>query len=177
MIIDKNNIEEKLGEALEEINNLVNTDGVAYVEFLSKQQYKSSKQNKTFYALLDCFWKSGCSSFASREEMRFYYKKSVGLIDVLFDNSNINEDTKNMVWQALKVLPIETTQKLEVINLLKGKVVKERSWGQATKKQATEAINAILQDMDMAGVSGSDEGKHYEEILEGMNADNWWNGK
>ena len=32
----------------------------------------------------------------------------------------------------------------------------------------------ILHDMDMSGVVTSSEGKHYEEILEGMNADKWW---
>jgi DnaJ-class molecular chaperone len=56
----------------------------------------------------------------------------------------------------------------------KGKVVKEMSWSIASKKQATEAIDMILHDMDESGVITSKEGKHYEEILEGMNADNWW---
>ena len=40
--------------------------------------------------------------------------------------------------------------------------------------KATEAIDMILHDMDESGVITSKEGKHYEEILEGMNADNWW---
>jgi hypothetical protein len=79
-----------------------------------------------------------------------------------------------MIWQAVKLLPISNTQLLEVTNLLKGKVVKEMSWSVASKKQATEAIDMILHDMDESGVITSSEGKHYEEILEGMNADNWW---
>lgn len=172
--VEKNNINESIKEIGQELEKVLSDSREVYVDFLTKQQYKSSKQNKTFHALLDCFWKSGCSSFASKDEMRFYYKRAVGLIDMVFDNSNISEDTKEMLWKAIKILPLETTQKLEVINLLKGKVVKERSWSIATKKQATDAVDMILHDMDMAGVSGSAEGKHYDEILEGMNADKWW---
>lgn len=172
--VEKNNIKESIKEIGQELEKVLSDSREVYVDFLTKQQYKSSKQNKTFHALLDCFWKSGCSSFASKDEMRFYYKRAVGLIDMVFDNSNISEDTKEMLWKAIKILPLETTQQLEVINLLKGKVIKERSWSIATKKQATDAVDMILRDMDMAGVSGSAEGKHYDEILEGMNADNWW---
>ena len=172
--ITRNNVEEKLPEVREKIEAILSEEKEVYVDFLTKQQYKNAKQNKTFHALLDCFWKSGCSSFMSKDEMRFYYKRSVGLIDMVYDNSNISESTKEMLWKAIKLLPLETTQQIEVINLLRGKVVKERSWSIATKKQATEAIDMILHDMDMSGVVTSSEGKHYEEILEGMNADNWW---
>lgn len=174
ILVTKNNIDEESMNIKNKLSELLSGQKEVYVDFLTKQQYKSSKQNKTFHALLDCFWKSGCSSFVSKDEMRFYYKRAVGLIDMVFDNSNISEDTKEMLWKAIKILPLETTQQLEVINLLKGKVVKERSWSIATKKQATDAVDMILHDMDMAGVSGSAEGKHYDEILEGMNADKWW---
>lgn len=172
--VTRKNIEEKLPEIREKIETVLSEEKEVYVDFLTKQQYKSSKQNKTFHALLDCFWKSGCSSFISKDEMRFHYKRSVGLIDMAYDNSNLLKKTKEMIWKAIMLLPIETTQKIAVINLLKGKVIKERSWSVATKKQATDAVDMILRDMDMAGVSGSEEGKHYDEILEGMNADNWW---
>ena len=174
ILVTKNNIGEETSNIKSKLSELLSEQKEVYVEFLTKQQYKSSKQNKTFHALLDCFWKSGCSSFISKDEMRFYYKRAVGLIDMVYDNSNILEETKAMIWEAIKILPLETTQKIAVINLLKGKVIKERSWSVATKKQATDAVDMILRDMDMAGVSGSEEGKHYDEILEGMNADNWW---
>lgn len=174
ILVTKNNIGEETFNIKSKLSELLSEQKEVYVDFLTKQQYKSSKQNKTFHALLDCFWKSGCSSFISKDEMRFYYKRSVGLIDMVYDNSNILEETKEMIWEAIKILPLETTQKIAVINLLKGKVIKERSWSVATKKQATDAVDMILRDMDMAGVSGSEEGKHYDEILEGMNADNWW---
>lgn len=172
--ITKNNLSEKLSEVTGEVNRILDEETIVYVDFLTQKQYKSRKQNNTFHALLDCFWKSGCSSFVSQNEMRFYYKRSVGLIQTLYDNSNLEQETKNMIWQAVKLLPLSNTQLIEVTNLLKGKVVKEMSWSIATKKQATEAIDMILHDMDESGVITSSEGKHYEEILEGMNADSWW---
>ena len=172
--ITKNNIEEKLSEARTAIESMLDDERVIYIELLNPKQYKSRKQNSTFHSLLDCFWDSGCSSFISPNDMRFSYKKAGGLVDMLFENTNLTEETKHMVWEALKILPLETSQRLEVINLLRGRVEKERSWSSATKKQATRAIDMILHDMDESGVITSKEGKHYEEILEGMNADNWW---
>lgn len=174
ILVTKDNINEMLSEIKEELSSLLMSENEIYVDFLTKKQYRSKKQNKTFHALLDCFWDSGCSSFVDENNMRFYYKKSVGLIDMVFENTNLTEETKQMVWKAIKILPLETTQKIEVINLLRGKVEKERSWSIATKKQATRAIDMILSDMNDAQVITSSEGKHYEQILEGMNADNWW---
>jgi hypothetical protein len=172
--ITKNNLSEKLSDVTGEVNRILDEETIVYVDFLTQKQYKSRKQNSTFHALLDCFWNSGCSSFLSKSQMRFYYKKSVGLVDVVYDNSNLEYKTKQMLWKASKLLPLSNTQLLEVIDLLKGKVVKERSWSEATKEKASEAIDMILHDMDESGVITSNEGKHYEEILEGMNADNWW---
>jgi len=73
-----------------------------------------------------------------------------------------------MIWKAVQLLPISNTQLMEVVNLLKGKVVKEMSWSIATKQQATKAISQILEDMDNAGVIISSQGRKYEEILGGL---------
>lgn len=174
ILVTIENIDELLSDIKEELHILLMSEKEVYVDFLTKQQYRSKKQNKTFHALLDCFWDSGCSSFVDENDMRFHYKKSVGLIDMVFENTNLTEETKQMLWKAIKILPLETNQRIEVINLLRGKVEKERSWAVATKKQATRAIYMILSDMNEAQVITSSEGKHYENILEGMNADKWW---
>ena len=172
--ITKYNIDQRFEELKSEILARLEDEKELYIDILDKKQYRSKQQNKTFHALLDCFWDSGCSSFVDENTMRFHYKKAVGLIDMVFENTNLTEETKQMVWKAIKILPLEMTQRIEVINLLKGKVEKERSWAVATKKQATRAIDMILSDMNNAEVITSSEGKHYENILEGMNADNWW---
>jgi hypothetical protein len=166
--ITKNNIEEKLEDVRTATNLMLDDERIIYIDLLTEKQYKSRKQNNTFHSLLDCFWKSGCSSFVSENAMRFYYKRSVGLIETVFDNSNLEQDTKNMIWKAVQLLPISNTQLMEVVNLLKGKVVKEMSWSIATKQQATKAIGMILDDMDNAGVITSAMGKKYEEILGGL---------
>lgn len=166
--ITRNNIEEKLEDVRTATNLMLDDEHTVYIDLLTEKQYKSRKQNNTFHSLLDCFWKSGCSSFVSENAMRFYYKRSVGLIETVFDNSNLEQDTKNMIWKAVQLLPISNTQLMEVVNLLKGKVVKEMSWSIATKQQATKAIGTILDDMDNAGVIISAMGKKYEEILGGL---------
>lgn len=58
-----------------------------------------------------------------------------------------------------------------VAGLVKKKedVIKEGSWSDATKEQAQTAIDMILNDMDFAGVMGSNKGKKYEAILKGIN--------
>lgn len=172
--ITRYNIDQRFEELKSEILARLEGEKELYIDILDKKQYRSKKQNNTFHALLDCFWDSGCSSFVDENTMRFHYKKAVGLIDMVFENTNLTEETKQMLWKAIKILPLETSQRIEVINLLRGKVEKERSWAVATKKQATRAIDMILSDMNEAQVITSSEGKHYENILEGMNADNWW---
>ena len=80
-----------------------------------------------------------------------------------------------MVWKAIKLLPLAPGQRAEIVDLLKGRVLKEHSWSEARKERATEAIDTILHDMDFANVQGSKESKKYQTILEGLNADEWWN--
>lgn len=170
----KQYITEKLSELKNSLEELFNTEDELYIDVLTKQQYKTRKQNNTFHALLDCFWKSGCSSFATKQDMKFYYKRQIGLIEVMYNNSNLTEETKQMVWKAIKILPLEAGQKSELCDLLKGRVLKEHSWSEAHKQRATEAIDNIIRDMTDAGVGVSKQSKKYEEIMEGLNEDNWW---
>ena len=173
----KEYIEEKLSALKDKLIEMFGEEDELYIDVLTREQYKTRQQNNTFHALLDCFWKSGCSSFASKKDMRFYYKREIGLIEVLYDNSNLTEETKQMVWKAAKILPLAPGQRSELVDLLKGRVLKEHSWSEAKKQRATEAIDNILQDMDMSGVMGSKMGKKYQEILEGMKEDEWWSGR
>lgn len=170
----KNNLSEKLSEVTTEITKLLEKENVIFVDFLSEEQYKSRKQNNTFHALIDCFWKSRVSSFKEKKDMRFYYKSTIGLIETTYCNNKLTEETKNMVWKAIQLLPLATGQKAELQDILKGRVYKEHSWSEAKKQRASEAIDNILCDMNEAGVITSKEGKNYEKILEGMNADKWW---
>lgn len=172
--IVKDFVVEKLSQLKDKLYAMLDIEPELYIDILTKEQYLNAKQNRTFHALLDCFWKSGCSSFATKQDMKFYYKRQIGLIEVMYDNSNLTEETKHMVWEAAKILPLAAGQQAELVDLLKGRVLKEHSWSEAKKQRATEAIDNILRDMDMSGVMGSKMGKKYQEILEGMNADNWW---
>jgi hypothetical protein len=166
--ITKNNIDERLSEVRTRLLEMLERDNTAFVDLLTPEQEKTARQNRTFHSLVDCFWKSGCSSFLSKSELRWHYKRLIGLIEVAYFNPQITEETKSMVWQALKVLPLAEGQRALIVDLLKGKVMKEHSWSEAKKERATEAIDALLDDMDDAGVIASSQGKKYEEILGGL---------
>lgn len=166
--ITPKNIEETLSEIRTRANEMFELYPMVFVNILTPEQEKTAKQNRTFHSLVDCFWKSGCSSFLSKTDLRWHYKRLIGLIEVAYYNPQITEETKRMVWEALKVLPLTIGQRALVVDLLKGKVHKEHSWSEARKERATEAIDALLDDMDNAGVIASSQGKKYEEILEGL---------
>lgn len=128
---------------------------------------KTEPQNKTFHKLLNIYWLSGCSSFISYDELRLHYKRIAGLVKVKYESS-LTTETKNILWKAIKILPLEETEKQKVINLLKGKYEIIESWATATKEQAKHTLEVLLYDMDMSEVISSSKGKEYEEVLRGM---------
>ena len=128
---------------------------------------KTDPQNKTFHKLLNIYWLSGCSSFISYDELRLHYKRIAGLVKVKYESS-LTTETKNILWKAIKILPLEETEKQKVINLLKGKYEIIESWATATKEQAKHTLEVLLYDMDMSEVISSSKGKEYEEVLKGM---------
>ena len=159
--LSKEKIKELFGKEIEE--------DYAYVEILTKKQYKSRQQNSLFHSLLDCFWDSGCSSFESPKSMRFHYKDVAHLIEYVFE-SDLQENTKQMLWRAIKLLPIEESEKKKIVELLKGRVLVEHSWAESTKGMAKLAIDTLLNDMHQAGVNS----KKFEEILKGIGE--WYEG-
>lgn len=138
-----------------------------FFEFMSEAAYKSDKQNRTFHALLQCFWASGCSSFLTFDKMREHYKRYAGLIK-LKTGTPLEDFTKQALFKAVKLLPISQEQRARVIERLQDKYEKELSWSEVTKENATRTIEQIKDDMDAAGVIDSRMGKKYQEILQGM---------
>ena len=155
MKLSKEKIKELTGQEIE--------DDFAYVEILTEKQYKSRQQNALFHSLLSCFWDSGCSSFESYKSMRFHYKDIAHLIEYVFTN-DLKEETKQMLWRAVKLLPIDESERKKVVELLKGKTLIEHSWAESTKGMAKIAIDQLLNDMHEAGVNS----KKFEEILKGL---------
>jgi len=145
------------------------TDDFMFVSLMTAEQMKSDAQNRLFHGLLSCFWDSGCSSFATFDELRRYYKKMAGLIEYKFQN-DLSEETKKTLWRAIKLLPLSKEEEKKVIELLRGKVEVEKSWGSVKKKDAQIAIDRLLNDMDASGVIVSKMGNKYQSILNGMGA-------
>ena len=137
------------------------------VSFTELKKFKTLKQNKTFWSLIDCFWQSSCSSFYTYDEMKEYYYRIAGLIEVKTKNI-LKEETRRMLFEAIKVLPLEFTEKQRVWQFLKGEYERHLSWSIVKKSKAILAIDSLLKHMDESNVIGSKMGKKYEEILIGM---------
>lgn len=142
-------------------------DDDIYITFEHKAKYKSNKQNALFHSLLTCFWLSGCSSFVSYDTMRKHYKRIAGLIKIEYE-STLTDWSKKCLWKAIKILPLEPEQLEIVKDYLKGRVEKELSWSEVSKKDAQITLDMLLQDMDRSAVISSSQGKKYEEILRGI---------
>lgn len=144
-------------------------DDYAYIEIINEKKYKSNQQTRLFHSLLMCFWKSGCSSFNSYEDLRNYYKEQAHLLEYQFKN-DLESYTKECVWKALKFLPISEDEKKKVIELLKGKVLIWHSWSECSKEMATLTLDKLISDMWEARVDSSSQANKFKEIVEGMNS-------
>lgn len=165
MRYSKEKIKEMLGIDIE--------DDYAYVEVVDEKKYKTNQQTRLFHSLLMCFWKSGCSSFNSYEDLRNHYKEVAHLLEFVFKN-DLKEETKQMLWKAVKILPLEKDELSRVIELLRGRVLIWHSWAECSKEMATVALNQLINDMFTAGVDSSSQGKKFEEIMKGMK--DWYEG-
>lgn len=134
------------------------------VSFTGLEKFKSLEQNRTFWALVDAFWQSGCSSFISYEALVERYYKIAGLITIK-TKSILNDLTRAVLYKGVKALPITFTEKQKVYQMLRGEYEKWESWSRVKKEKATLTISTLMHDMDSAGVNT----KKYEEILKGMN--------
>lgn len=142
-------------------------DDYAYIEIVDEKRYKTNQQTRLFHSLLMCFWKSGCSSFNSYESMRDHYKKVAHLLEYKFTN-DLKENTKQMLWKAVKLLPIEKDELDKVVDLLRGRVAVWHSWSECSKDMATVAINQLISDMFESGVDSSSQSNKFKEIMDGV---------
>lgn len=165
MRYSKEKIKEMLGIDIE--------DDYAYIEVVDEKKYKTNQQTRLFHSLLMCFWKSGCSSFNSYEDLRNHYKEVAHLLEFVFKN-DLKEETKQMLWKAVKILPLEKDELSRVIELLRGRVLIWHSWAECSKEMATVALNQLINDMFTAGVDSSSQGKKFEEIMKGIK--DWYEG-
>lgn len=154
-------------EKIKEITGIdIDTD-YGYIEVVDEKRYKTNQQTKLFHSLLMCFWKSGCSSFNSYEDMRNYYKEQARLLEYVFKN-DLKEGTRQMLWKAVKLLPLERDELDKVVQLLKGKVLIWHSWSECSKDMASVALNQLINDMFSAGVDSSSQRTKFEEIMKGI---------
>jgi hypothetical protein len=105
----------------------------------------TERQNKTFHALVQCYWTSGCHSYAARsyEHFRALVKLYLGAGTEKY-YSLVNEDG----------MPCP-----------KGRIAyRLKSWSDYTKKERQLTIDNIINEMFLVGVNSN----RFNEILQGM---------
>lgn len=161
-------------EDIQRLTGITINEPYGYIEVVSESQYKTKAQNSLFHSLLQCFFLSGCSSFNSYDELRDHYKGVAGLIDkVKF--CGLSDEAKQMLWKAIKLLPLGKNDYNELIRLLNGETRVIHSWADVTKENAKVAINQLMDDMYKANVLDSCVGKKYEQIMIGIG--DWYDDK
>ena len=102
-------------------------------------------QNKTFHALVQCYWSSGCHSYDARSlaHFRALIKLYLGAGAEKFWNLTNEDGTPNPKGRPDYRL---------------------KSWADYTKKERQLTIDNLINEMFLVGVSGW----RFEEILEGM---------
>lgn len=151
-------------EKIKELTGIEIKGDYGYLEVLEEQQYKSKKQNALFHSLLSCFWESKLSSFDSYEDLRNHYKRVAHLCDVKFDN-RLKDTTKNILWRAIKLLPLPKSELDEIVELIKGRTITWRSWADCSKEMAKVTLDQLINDMINAGVNS----KKFNEIMRELN--------
>ena len=150
-------------EKIKELTGVEIKGEYGYLEVLEEKQYKSRQQNSLFHSLLMCFWESKLSIFYSYEELRNHYKRIAHLCDVKWENT-LPDQIKQMLWRAIKLLPIPKRYLDEICELLRGRVITWHSWADCSKEMARLTLDQLLNDMHEAGVNS----KKFEEILKGL---------
>lgn len=150
-------------EKIKELTGVEIKGEYGYLEVLEEKQYKSRRQNALFHSLLMCFWESKLSSFDSYEELRNHYKRIAHLCEVQWENT-LPDQIKQILWRAIKLLPIPKRYLDEICELLRGRVVTWHSWSECSKEMARLTLDQLLNDMHEAGVNS----KKFEEILKGL---------
>ncbi len=160
-------------EKIKEWTGVEIDEDYGYIEVLSERQYKSRRQSNSFHALLTCFWKSGCSSFESYEQMRNHYKEIAHLLEMQ-TYCPLERQTKEYLWKAVKLLPITESERNKIAELLRGRIAVWHSFSECSKEMATVAISQMIKDMWDSRVDDSPMAGKFKEILDGMR--DWYGG-
>jgi len=125
--------------------------GFFTVELKPVQKPGSEEQNRTFHALLNAFFATGCASYDSFQTMRDAFKiRAAGVGEY-------------------KVITYRGVITVESIDGYDGYPTVEipKSWTQFTKAQRSEAIQMVLDEIMASGASS----KKLDEIIAGMQED------
>jgi len=122
------------------------------------QEFKTQQQNKAFHKMLNLYYISGCHSqdVKSLDDLKAYYKHKIGLIDYY------------LFYNGKKIKRVDS--KKDIPSYIKRNACRIilKSWSQATKEQAIEAIELLKTDMINSQVLSSKYGKEFENLLNNL---------
>ena len=124
----------------------------------------TSAQNKTFHALVQEYWKSGCHSYSAKsfEDFKNLIKKHLGAGFEAFVYVEMVEG-KAIIKDAecSEDIPEVIRRDPELRNLARGRL---KSWADYTKAERCRTIDNLIAEMHHVGV----QTKKFYEILEGL---------
>ena len=129
------------------------SNGYITVALSLPKKYGTDAQNRTFHALINEFFLSGCSSFNSVFEMKNYYKLQVAGAGyyIWFDSKGGRHSAEKLEHIPKDSLYVEVP----------------KSWVDFNREQRMSAIDMVIKEGILAGVNT----KHWDEIIEGMEDD------
>lgn len=125
-------------------------NGYVTIKMTLPERAGTDQQNKAFHALLGEYWKSGLSSYESYDDMKDTIKLRIAGADeyIFIDNGKVRH-----------------AKSLEGV---KGRYAEvPKSWTDFTLEQRRDAIDEVIREATMAGVTS----KKWDEIITGMMED------
>ena len=124
----------------------------------------TNRQNRTFHALLTCYWVSGCHSSSAKDFHRFRDEVKVRLgagFEKIVYADWIDGKAQIVECKRKDEIPRRILEDPDLAKIVKAKPL---SWADYSKKQRIETIDRLIAEMHFAGVNT----KKFHEILEGM---------
>lgn len=113
------------------------------------RQQGTDEQNRAFHSLVGEYWRSGCSSDASFEDIKTRIKLQIGGAEFFAYYTD-----RTHVVESVEQIPTGVKMVIEI----------PKSWSDFTKEERTFAIDSLMKEMVEAGVNS----KKFDEIVGGM---------
>lgn len=142
-----------IGGLVDFVTKELQKSGAVYVQVVSEKKAKSDAQNRTFHKLIGLWHKSGHASYDDYDTLRNYYKLKAGIIECY------------LYIDGEKIERVATREEIPDTVPRASTFCIAGSWSRATKEQAMQAIDMVIEDIMKSGYSS----KELDSLLNGLN--------